>query len=283
MGFFSTTSGRPQAAGRAQEKIYRENFGPFPGESLDALFKGRIRIAQSLTGYRFSIDSLLLAHFVTVRRAEKIIDLGSGNGVIALALAALHPSASVTGVELQASMNERASRSIRYNQLESRVRMVQGDIRRSAELLQAGGYDVAVCNPPYRRPGTGRISADDERRLARHEFNGALADFLSAAAVMIRNRGRVAFVHLATRTADVLADMRAFRLEPKRLRMVHSQAGAEASLVLVEGVKGGQAGLSVHPPLVLYSALRKYTPEAAMLITGSETAEMGQEPERRRE
>jgi tRNA1Val (adenine37-N6)-methyltransferase len=140
-----------------------------------------------------------------------------------------------------------------------------------------------VCNPPYRRPGSGRISAGDERRLARHEFNGELADFLSAAAVMIRNRGRAAFVHLAARAADVLSGMRALHLEPKRLRMVHSQAEVAASLVLVEGVKGGRAGLAVHPPLVLYSAPQKYSAEAAVLIAGNEAAEMNQEPERRRE
>lgn len=283
MAAFSRFSRPVQALDCRPKNVDRERFDEFPGESLDALFEGRIRIAQSLNGYRFSIDSLLLAHFVTVRRAEKIIDLGSGNGVVALALAALHPSVSVTGIELQAAMVERARRSIRCNRLERRVRMLHGDVRRSAELFEAGSFDVAVCNPPYRVAASGRISAGDERRLARHEFHGGLADFLGAAARAIRNRGRVAFVHLAARTADVVAAMREFHIEPKRLRMVHSSADAEASLVLVEGVKGGRIGLSVHPPLVLYNSARNYTAEAALLIAGSERNEKGQEVDRRRE
>ncbi len=238
-------------------------------ESVDALFGGRLWIAQRRDGYRFSIDAVLLAHFVTVRPADKIVDLGSGNGVVAVALAFLHPAASVTGVELQRSMVDRAQRSVRWNHLGDRVRIVHGDVREGARQIPgAGEFDAAVCNPPYRGAASGRISAGDERRAARHELHGSLADFLGAAASLVRSKGRAALVHLASRAVDVVATMRKVGLEPKRLRMIHSDPDAEASLLLVEGVKHGRSGLTVLKPLILYDEAKNYTAEAAAILAG---------------
>jgi tRNA1Val (adenine37-N6)-methyltransferase len=238
-------------------------------ESVDAVFGGRLWIAQRRDGYRFSIDALLLAHFVTVRAAERIVDIGSGNGVIALALAFLHRDASVTGIELQRAMVERARRSARWNGLGDRVRFVHGDVRGGVRQIEgAGEFDVAVCNPPYRRCASGRVSANDERRAARHEIHGELADFLGAAARLVGNKGRAALIHLAARSADVMATMRQVGLEPKRLRMIHSDCDAEASLVLVEGVRNGRTGLTVLRPLILYDGAKNYSAEAAAILAG---------------
>ncbi len=246
----------------------REKFARRSGETLDVLFDGGLTLLQSRLGYRFSVDALLLAHFVSIRRNDKIVDLGSGNGVASLTLARLYPSAMVTGVELQESMVERARRNICLNGLEERIQIVRGDVRSRQRLLSAGSFDAAVCNPPYRKPSSGRISAHDERRVARHELNGDLSDFLGAAAFSLRNRGRAAIVHLAARSADVIVAMRQAGLEPKRLRMVHSFHGAEASLVLVEGVRGGRAGLAVLPPLTIYRRAKEYTVEVAAILSG---------------
>jgi tRNA1Val (adenine37-N6)-methyltransferase len=237
------------------------------GETLDALFDGRLALAQSRSGYRFSIDALLLAHFASVQRADKIVDLGCGNGVVALALACLHPTVTITGVELQGAMVERARRNARVNDLDGRVQIIHGDVRRD-DPPGAGGFDLAVCNPPYRGATSGRISSGDERRTARHELNGDLGDFVAATARLLRNKGRAALVHLALRAADVLMALRQAGIEPKRLRMVHSFADAEASLLLVEGAKGGRAGMAVEKPLILYRSDRTYSDEAAALIAG---------------
>lgn len=243
-----------------------------PGETIDTLFDGRVVLAQSRSGYRFSIDALLLADFATVHRADRIVDLGSGNGVIALALAHLHSSTRLTGVELQTAMVERARRSARWNGFDNRVEMLCGDVRRAATLPPPGSFDVAVCNPPYRGAASGRISAGDERRIARHELSGGLGDFLKAAARLLNNKGRMALIHLAPRAADVLAGLRGVGLEPKRLRMIHSFADAEASLLLIESVKGGRAGLTIEPPLILYRGDRIYSDEAAAIIAGRQKA-----------
>ncbi|MBM2802500.1 MAG: hypothetical protein HW419_393 [Deltaproteobacteria bacterium] len=238
-------------------------------ETLDALFHGRLKLFQSRDGYRFSLDALLLAHFVTLKRRESVIDLGTGNGVIALILARLHEDAKIAGVDVQPAMVERAERNVRLNQLENQVRICHGDVREVEAIAPSASFDVAVCNPPYRLSGSGRISANDERRIARHESRGALGDFLSAASFLLRAKGRIALVYLAERAVDLFSAMRAARLEPKRVRMVHSFIGADASLVLVEGIKAGRSGVKNLPPLIVYRDGKDYSAEVAAMIAGA--------------
>jgi tRNA1(Val) A37 N6-methylase TrmN6 len=239
------------------------------GETLDFLFDGKLRIFQSRTGYRFSLDALLLAHFVTIKGREKIVDLGTGNGVIPLVLATLHRSAILTGVELQPAMIERARRNVQLNSLERRIQILSGDVRTGEHIAAAESFDVAVCNPPYRKPGSGRISPNDERQIARHETRGDLGDFLRTGAFLLRPKGRLAIVYSAGRSIDLLSAMREARIEPKRMRIVHSFAGVEASLVLVEGVKGGRSGVEVLAPLTVYRRGKEYTEEVAVMIAGT--------------
>jgi len=249
--------------------VKRESDVPTANETLDALFDGRLKLLQSRLGYRVSIDPLLLAYFVSVQRGQKVVDLGTGNGVICLALAHLYPAAALTGIELQASLAERAARNVRLNGLEGRVKIISGDVRGRQYSRQPGSFDVAVCNPPYRQPSSGRISVNDEKRMARHELNGDLADFLRAGAFFLRHKGRLALIYLAARSTDLIAAMRQVGIEPKRLRMVHSFPEAEASLILLEGVKGGKAGLAVLPPLVIYRRGKEYTDEVTAMIQGA--------------
>ena len=248
----------------------REDSAKTLTETRDILFEGRVSLFQSRTGYRFSIDALLLACFVGIRPRDRIVDLGTGNGVIPLVLAHRQLSATVTGIELQSSMVERARRNVRLNALDERIEIIAGDVRDRRQLPGAGSFDLAVCNPPYRKPGSGRISADRERQIARHETSGDLGEFLGAAAFLLRNKGRMALVYAAMRCADLFFALRQARLEPKRLRMVHSFHDAEASLILVESVKGGRSGLTVEPPLTIYRRGKEYSEEVAAIIAGTE-------------
>lgn len=250
-------------------KVNRETDARTANETLDVLFDGRLKLLQSRLGYRASIDPLLLAHFVSVQRDQNIVDLGTGSGVICLALAHLYPSASLTGIELQVSLAQRAARNVRLNGLEGRVRIISGDVRGGQYYPKPGSFDVAVCNPPYRTPGTGRISVNDEKRIARHELTGDLVAFLRAGSSLLRNKGRMALVYLAGRSADLVIAMRQSGIEPKRLRMVQSFPETQASLILLEGVKGGKMGLAVLPPLVIYRRSNEYTDEAAAIIQGA--------------
>ena len=238
-------------------------------ESSDAFFDGRITLYQSRAGYRFSLDALLLAHFVTAKTGARVVDLGTGNGVIPLALAALHPSIEVTGIELQPRMVERARRNIAQNELRTRIKIAHGDVRSPKQIARAGDFDVAVCNPPYRKSISGRLSMNEERQVARHELAGGLDEFLRAGAFFLRANGRMAMVYPAVRSVDLLTAMRDAGLEPKCLRMVHSFRGAKASLVLAEAIKGGRSGLEVQASLIVYAGARTYSDEVASMIAGT--------------
>ena len=236
------------------------------GETIDRVFDGRVAVVQRRGGFRFALDSLLLARFVELRGRERIVDLGTGNGVVALSLAVLNPGVDVAGVELQDGMTERAKRGAALNGLEERVRMVRGDVRDVKELFAAGSFDVAVCNPPYRPPRSGRVNPDRERLVARHEVEGALADFVRAGARLLRHRGRMCLVYPSERAVELFSVMRRHGLEPRRARFVHSFAGDPATLVLAEGVKGARPSLTVLSPLVVYRREDEYTDEMAGLL-----------------
>lgn len=235
-------------------------------ETVDTLFQGKLRIIQSKKGYRFSLDAVLLAHFVTLRGSDKIIDLGTGNGVIPLILARLYPSVEIVGMELQEEMAQRALRSLNLNRLGERVKILRGDVCSLEAILSPESFAAVVCNPPYRGAATGRMNPDAEKRIARHEIKARLADFVRAGSFLLRRGGHMALVYPATRMVDLLRTMRQVEIEPKRLRLVHSYEGSAATLVLAEGVKGAGTGLKILPPLVVYTRDRKYTREVEAML-----------------
>ncbi|HEY6367411.1 MAG TPA: tRNA1(Val) (adenine(37)-N6)-methyltransferase [Candidatus Binatia bacterium] len=240
-------------------------------ETLDALFQGKLTLFQSRNGYRFSLDTLLLADFVTCRGREKIADLGTGNGVVALILAYLYPSLSITGLEIQPRMVNRACRNVRMNGFADRVTIRRFDVRDVQQAFDPESFAAVICNPPYRRPTSGRISPNAERKIARHEIAASLGDFLRAGTYLLPIRGRMALVYPAPRGVDLLKSMRDANLEPKRLRIVHSFADSRASLVLVEGVKGGRSGIEILRPLIVYKKGKEYTAEVAAMLAGRAT------------
>jgi len=219
----------------------------FAAQSLDFL-----KVSQSTNGYRFSIDPILLSSFAPTTPTCRILDLGTGSGIIPLILAGRGRGRVFTGIELQPEMAQRARESVAANGFDGQIEILCGDVRRIRELIPPQSYDLVLTNPPYRKPGTGRIAPNDERAMARHEIAGGLTDFLSAAAWALGDGGRFCIVYLPERLPELLARMQEVRVEPKRLRMVHSRIGDDACLVLVEGRKGGRPGLAVERPLVLY-------------------------------
>jgi tRNA1Val (adenine37-N6)-methyltransferase len=221
-------------------------------ESLDELRPGGLRVIQKQAGYRFSLDPVLLCAFARIGRGERVCDLGTGCGVIPLLLAQTTAAGSILGVEVQADMADRARRSVLLNHLRARVTILHEDLRAVRNHLAAESCQAVLSNPPYRRPDSGRRSPHDERARARHELCGGLEDFLACAAWLLGTGGRFYMVYLAERLAELLAGMRQVGLEPKRLRCVHSRAGDPARLVLVEGRRGGAAGLVVESPLQVY-------------------------------
>lgn len=232
-------------------------------ETLDDLPFGDLKLLQARTGYRYSLDPILLARFVRPR-GRSVFDLGTGSGILPLVLARISAAEELVGIELQESLAERAERNVRMNGLDGRVRVCRGDIRSVGHMFPAGGADLVVSNPPYRQPEHGRIAPDDERAAARHELAGGLDDFVAAARWLLKFGGDFACIYLAERLTGLLGSMSAAGLEPKRMRLVYPYREVEARLVMVEARKGGRPGLSVEPPLIIYrrrGERREYTDE----------------------
>jgi tRNA1Val (adenine37-N6)-methyltransferase len=231
-------------------------------ETLDELFDGSLRIIQARDGYRSSLDPVLLCAFSSLGKDEQIIDLGTGNAVIPLILAGQGKGGKITGIDCQSDMVDRSQRSVLLNGLEERIEILQGDIRDLSEHFVAGSFNAVVTNPPYRVAERGRVSPYSERAAARHELTGGLVDFLLAASFLLKRGGRFFIVYLAERLPELMSEMRNFRLEPKRMRMVHSRCGSSARMVLVEGRKNGKPGVAVEAPLIVYQGEgRDYTAE----------------------
>ncbi|WP_432821837.1 tRNA1(Val) (adenine(37)-N6)-methyltransferase [Trichloromonas sp.] len=231
-----------------------------PDETLDDLRSGGLKIIQKKDGYRFSLDPVLLCGFARVGVGESVADLGTGSGVIPLLLARRTEAARITGVEIQPELADRARRSLVLNGLQERVTIVEGDLRELRGCLEPQSFEVVLSNPPYRRGGSGRTAPVAERAAARHELAGGLDDFLAAAAYLLKQGGRFYIIYLAERLAELLAAMARQRVEPKRLRCVHSRQGEEARMVLVEGRRNGRPGMRVETPLYVYDG-EDYTAE----------------------
>ncbi len=243
-------------------------------ETLDDLTVGGLKILQAKSGYRFSIDPVLLSAFIPGVKNARIVDLGTGNGIIPLLLSCRKEAQEIIGVELQSAMVDRARRSVQLNGLEELIRIIQGDIRELPAELCAEAFDIVTSNPPYRIQTMGRVAADDERATARHELAGGLDAFLRAAVFLLNSGGRFYVVYLAERLAELLSGMRSFQLEPKRLRMVHSREGESARMVLVEGRKNGKPGMVVEAPLIIYKGEgRDYTEEVLAIYGKNGTSD----------
>jgi tRNA1Val (adenine37-N6)-methyltransferase len=236
--------------------------------TTDAFFGGRIQVRQPRSGYRFSIDAVLLANLTTARLRDRVLDLGTGCGIISLILAHRFPTVSIQGIELQPQLAELARQNVRSNAMQDRIGIVEADLRRLRAEEIHGPFDLAVCNPPYRRNRSGRINPDPQKAIARHEIQARLADVAAASRRLLKRSGRLAVIYPAERTADLFWEMRSARIEPKSIRAIHSRSGETAKLVFVEGVCGAGPGLTIAPPLAVYGPDGNYTPEVEAMMQG---------------
>lgn len=239
------------------------------GETIDEFFQGRLKILQKEKGYRFSVDSLLLADFATLQRGDQLVDLGAGSGIISLILALRFPETTITEVEIQEDLADMAARSVVLNNMGDRIRVCTGDVKKIRELFTAQSFDVAIFNPPYRRLDSGRINPESEKAIARHEIKGTLEDFLVSARYLLKESGRVYAIYPAKRIVQIIAAMRGNGIEPKRLRVVHSNKTSGGVFILVEGIKGAGEEAKILPPLFIYRDDGRYSKEVQGIFNGS--------------
>lgn len=220
------------------------------GERLDSLMRDDLRILQRPDGFCFGMDSVLLASFAATRRGTlRAVDLGTGTGVLPLLICARLANVSFDAVELQPDIADMASRSVGICRMENRIRVHAIDLRDAPRMLGHGQYGLVVCNPPYGRRGGGVENPNPARRVARHEGEAGILDICASAAGLLKNGGRFDAVFPAQRLLELLDAMRAARIEPKRVQLVHPQVGKAPNLALVEGVRGARAALHFLPPL----------------------------------
>ena len=232
----------------------------------DSFFKGRIRVRQDPSGYRFSTDAVLLAYHARPRPGDRVLDLGTGCGIIPLIMAFRSPGVTIYGVEVQKELCDLAVFNVRDNHLQDRITIFCQDMRALKAETIAGFVDLVVCNPPFRKSNSGRINPDRQRAVARHEIKAKLPDIIVAARRTLRPAGRFVAIYPAARTAELLTQMRTDRIEPKVLRSIHSYRHSAAKLVLVEGTNGGRSGIRIEPPLILFDEAGDYTPEVAKMF-----------------
>ncbi len=238
--------------------------------TIDTLFDGKLHIKQFAKGYRFSIDAIMLAYHTDVRAGERILDLGTGCGVIPLILAYRQPDIRVYGIEIQNELAELAVSNVNENSLQNRIAVLCRDMRDLKPEMIGGPVDVIVCNPPYRKPNSGRLNPDPQRAVARHEIKVSLTDVLQTVRCMLRTAGRFVTIYTAERAAELLSQMRLDGIEPKFVRVIHSQADADAKLILVSGIKGARPGVKIGPALIIYNADGQYSAEVEKMFMPEE-------------
>ncbi|QNH55439.1 methyltransferase [Selenomonas timonae] len=230
-----------------------------PNERLDDLCMGGRQIIQRTDEFCFSMDAVLLAHFLHMTGREHVLDLGTGTGVIPLLIA--DRAREITAVELNPVQAELAARNVRMNNLTDKISVREGDYRDPPALFACGEYDLVFSNPPYRPVTSGALSVG-ARAAARHEITATLADTVRAAAYALKHGGRLAMVHLPERLGEIVLALHAEGLAVKRLRMVQPRADKAPNLMLIEAVKGtALAGMRHEPALIVRDAKGRYTEE----------------------
>ena len=235
---------------------------------MDELRAYDLRLIQPAEGYRFSLDPLLLACFAGKGEGGRVIDLGTGCGVIPLVMAKKCASTAVVGVEVQEEMAALAARNAELNGLSGRVEIVCADILNLRGRFQVSSFDLVVANPPYRREGSGRISPKRGRDRARHETTATLPDFLEIAKYLVKPAGTISFIYHPVRLAEFCAAASSLKLSVIRMRMVHGNNSAPARMVLLEMVKGRKGDLEVLPPLFVYGEDGEYSGEMESILMG---------------
>ena len=230
------------------------------GERIDDLQRNGRVIIQNPSRFCFGIDAVLLSGFAKVKKGERLIDLGSGNGILPILLEAKNNGTSYTGLEIQPENVEMSNRSVQLNGTDN-VSFIEGDICRASEIFGKNSCEVVTSNPPYMKAFAGEMNPADAVAVARHEIRMTLEDLIRETTSLLTGNGRCYYVHRPQRLADIICLMRKYRLEPKKMRLVYPYADREPVLVLIEGRKNGNPELRIDRPLILYEAPGIYTQE----------------------
>lgn len=237
------------------EPVIRDN------ECIDDLQIKGYRLIQKKSGFRFGMDAVLLSDYARVGKGSVVMDLCSGTGIVPVLLYAKYEPGQILGLEYLESCVEMAGRSVALNGLGDHIRMEQGDVRRVREDYKQASFDYVTCNPPYMPVSHGLANPDPEKAMARHEILCSLSDVVAAASWLLKPTGHFVMVHRPFRLAEIIACLKDYKLEPKRMRLVYPSLYKEPNMVLIDAVKGGRQRITVDPPLIVYGQDGSYTKE----------------------
>ena len=230
-------------------------------ERIDDLQINGRRIIQSPDRFCFGMDAVLLSGFAKVKKGESVLDLGTGTGILPILLDAKTEGGHFTGLEIQPESADMARRSVILNNRQDKIDIVTGDIKNALNIFGAASFDVIVTNPPYMNQNHGITNPESPKAIARHELLCSLEDVLRQTGSLLKVNGRMYMVHRPFRLPDIMELMNECGIEPKKMRFVHPYVDREPSMVLIEGVRGGNRRLTVEKPLVIYDGPGEYSEE----------------------
>lgn len=230
-------------------------------ERIDDLQINGRRIIQSPDRFCFGMDAVLLSGFAKVKKGESVLDLGTGTGILPILLDAKTVGGHFTGLEIQPESADMARRSVILNNRQDKIDIVTGDIKNALNIFGAASFDVIVTNPPYMNQNHGITNPESPKAIARHELLCSLEDVIRQTRSLLKVNGRMYMVHRPFRLPDIMELMNECGIEPKKMRFVHPYVYREPSMVLIEGVRGGNRRLTVEKPLVIYDGPGEYSEE----------------------
>ena len=230
-------------------------------ERLDELHRNGYFIIQDPKRFCFGMDAVLLSGFAKAKKGERVLDLGTGTGIIPILMEAKTEAEDFKALEIQEESADMARRSVCYNHLEDKIEIVTGDIKEASAIFGASSFDVITTNPPYMIGTHGQNSPSEAKAIARHEVLCNLEDVVSQASKVLKERGRFYMVHRPFRLAEIMNVLTKYRLEPKRMQLVYPYIDREPNMVLIEALKGGNSRVTVEPPLIVYKEQGVYTDE----------------------
>ena len=231
------------------------------GERLDDLQCNGLYLIQDPDKFCFGIDAVLLSNFVKVKKNGHVVDLCTGSGIVPILLSAKTGAKKITGIEIQSDIADMASRSVSYNKLDEKIDIINDDISNALKYIKHSCVDTVCVNPPYMNDMAAIKNPDLPLAIARHELLTDLESVISIANKLLKENGRFFMIHRPSRLSEIFASMKQNRIEPKRIRFIHSYIDSKANLVLIEGLKGSGVWLDVEPPLAVYKEKNVYTDE----------------------
>ncbi len=231
-------------------------------ERIDDLEYKGLKIIQDKNGFCFGIDSVLLSDFSKeIKNESLVLDLGTGTGILSILLSKKTKLKKIYGVEIQEEVADMASRSVKLNDLQEKVEILNENIKNLKNIFQKNTFDAIVTNPPYKKINSGKINENEKKLISRHEISANLSDFLNVSFDMLKDKGCLYMVHRPERLADIICELRENKLEPKIIRLVYSNIEAEPKLVLIKAIKNANKFLKVEKPLFIYNKDGTYTDE----------------------